>query len=74
MNTPSNRELVFLREPRREDSLYAVAADFIAVWRINGHVPDDAELQEELHASGLWSPSALNDLREVINAMEPAFR
>ncbi|WP_460580967.1 hypothetical protein [Humibacter ginsengisoli] len=47
--------------------------DFIDVWRINGHVPDDAELQEALRASQLWSPTSLNDLRQVINAMEPAF-
>ncbi|GAB3614704.1 hypothetical protein GCM10027415_30440 [Humibacter ginsengisoli] len=72
MMDSSPKNLVFLRNPQ-DDPLYALAMDFIDVWRINGHVPDDAELQEALRASQLWSPTSLNDLRQVINAMEPAF-
>ena len=69
-----SKNLEFIRNSRSEGPFDQLATDFICVWRINGHVPDDDELQEALHASELWTPSALNDLREVINAMEPAFK
>jgi hypothetical protein len=74
MELPMTKELAFMQDPRSGHPVYTVAMDFLHVWRINGQVPDDAELQERPHARALRSPTAVNDLRELTNSMHPAFR
>lgn len=48
-----SKELKYLSPGESDDRLATVIGDFKAVAAINGHVPADAEIREELTAAGL---------------------
>lgn len=63
------KQLRFLSDGRPGDPVDALASDFLAVWALNGHIPDDAEIREELREEGLGdTPENLNRVREVLNS------
>lgn len=48
-----SKELKYISPGSSSDELATIIGDFKAVKAINGHIPDEAEIREELLAAGL---------------------
>lgn len=62
------KQLRFISDGRPDDPIVGLASDFLAVWALNGHLPDDEEIREELRQENLDDTTEnLNRVRELLN-------